>query len=195
MLPAKVDWVPLRNAGIDASSSLKKKVLFVSLQWEGGMKADAAADRFEFLKHRPWVGSGRGKEPCSQMGKSTLRGRVIELISKSCPLMFFSFRLASCKGYGADGPWGMAFDGANESGCCVTFSERSGSCHMLWGPCVRGSQGSRQPSAHRFLSLPLQEWVSVNFEMAVVRPRWEGCQVLYWDAGGPREAPGLLKFH
>ena len=41
------------------------------------------------------------------MGKSTLRVWVIELTSKSCPLMFFSFRLASCKGYGADGPWGM----------------------------------------------------------------------------------------
>lgn len=85
--------------------------------------------------------------------------------------MFFSFRLASCKGYGADGPWGMGFVGANESGCCVTFSKRSGSCHVLWGPCVRGLQGSRQPSAHRFLSLPLQEWVSVNFEMAVLRLR------------------------
>lgn len=105
------------------------------------------------------------------MGKSTLRVWVIELTSKSGPLMFFSFRLASCKGYGADGPWGMGFVGANESGCCVTFSKRSGSCHVLWGPCVRGLQGSGQPSAHRFLSLPLQEWVSVNFEMDVLRPR------------------------
>ena len=129
------------------------------------------------------------------MGKSTLRGRVIELISKSCPLMFFSFRLVSCKGYGADGPWGMGFDGANESGCWVTFSERSGSCHVLWRPCVRGPKGSRQPSAHRFLSLPLQKWVSVNFEMAVLCPGWEGCQVPYWGAGGPQEALGLLKFH
>lgn len=61
VLPAKVDWVPLRNAGIDTSSSLKKKALFVSLQWEGGMKADATADRLSFRSTVPGLGLGEAK--------------------------------------------------------------------------------------------------------------------------------------
>lgn len=62
VLPVKVDWVPLRNAGIDAGSSLRKKALFVSLQWEGGMKADATADRLSFQSTVPGLGLGEAED-------------------------------------------------------------------------------------------------------------------------------------